>query len=220
MKCEMCGNEYPTQYYFSTPTICSECFAKLPPEEQKRLYVTYQNYGALDNTVNRIGFGLRLGAALIDIAITWLLIVIAVFATGLNEYFSGSFMEMLTNRSLMEEFQSRLLPILILVGFLYYSMEVFLAATPGKLILGLQIANDNGKKASMAKLFIRFSLKNISNYTNLLFFITSAMVFSTIGQILGIIVLIGFFFVLAKKRQAFHDMIAKTAVFKRNAVLE
>lgn len=28
MKCEQCGNEYPSKHYFSTPSICKECFHK------------------------------------------------------------------------------------------------------------------------------------------------------------------------------------------------
>lgn len=34
MKCERCGQEYPSSYYFRTKTICKECFEKLPLEEQ------------------------------------------------------------------------------------------------------------------------------------------------------------------------------------------
>jgi uncharacterized protein YbjQ (UPF0145 family) len=36
MKCERCGNEYPSEYYFKTKTVCRECFDKLTPEEQER----------------------------------------------------------------------------------------------------------------------------------------------------------------------------------------
>lgn len=35
MKCERCGRDYPSGYYFATPTICRECYAKLSPEEQR-----------------------------------------------------------------------------------------------------------------------------------------------------------------------------------------
>lgn len=34
MKCERCGKEYPSWYYFSTATLCRECFGKLTPEQQ------------------------------------------------------------------------------------------------------------------------------------------------------------------------------------------
>jgi uncharacterized protein YbjQ (UPF0145 family) len=39
MKCEMCGKEYPSNYYFKTDTICMTCFDKLDPEEQKKATV-------------------------------------------------------------------------------------------------------------------------------------------------------------------------------------
>ncbi len=35
MKCERCGREYPSRYYFRTKTICTECFKKMNPEEQR-----------------------------------------------------------------------------------------------------------------------------------------------------------------------------------------
>jgi uncharacterized protein YbjQ (UPF0145 family) len=35
MKCERCGREFPSPYYFRTRTICHECFAQLSPEERK-----------------------------------------------------------------------------------------------------------------------------------------------------------------------------------------
>lgn len=35
MKCERCSREYPSRYYFRTRTICSECFARMSPEEQR-----------------------------------------------------------------------------------------------------------------------------------------------------------------------------------------
>ena len=37
MKCSNCDKEYPSGFYFSTPSICTECFDKLPPEQQAAL---------------------------------------------------------------------------------------------------------------------------------------------------------------------------------------
>lgn len=36
MKCEKCGREYPSQYYFKTDTVCIECFHGMDPDEQKK----------------------------------------------------------------------------------------------------------------------------------------------------------------------------------------
>ena len=35
MRCERCGKDYPSEYYFKTPGVCLDCFAKMSPEEQK-----------------------------------------------------------------------------------------------------------------------------------------------------------------------------------------
>ena len=35
MKCEKCKNDFPSDYYFKTKTICTNCFNELSPEEQK-----------------------------------------------------------------------------------------------------------------------------------------------------------------------------------------
>ena len=35
MKCEKCGQDYPSVYYFKTNTICLDCFNKMSREDQK-----------------------------------------------------------------------------------------------------------------------------------------------------------------------------------------
>jgi uncharacterized protein YbjQ (UPF0145 family) len=37
MQCERCKTDYPSPYYFKTGTVCTECFEKLPREEQDEL---------------------------------------------------------------------------------------------------------------------------------------------------------------------------------------
>ena len=36
MKCEKCGNDYPSEYYFKTDTVCVECYKKLTSEDQQQ----------------------------------------------------------------------------------------------------------------------------------------------------------------------------------------
>lgn len=36
MRCDRCGNEYPSRYYFRTRKICEKCFQQMSPEEQKK----------------------------------------------------------------------------------------------------------------------------------------------------------------------------------------
>jgi len=35
MRCERCGTDYPSEYYFRTRSICNQCYDKLSPEEKK-----------------------------------------------------------------------------------------------------------------------------------------------------------------------------------------
>jgi uncharacterized protein YbjQ (UPF0145 family) len=37
MRCERCGKEYPSQYYFKTEAVCLECFSTLDEGEQRRV---------------------------------------------------------------------------------------------------------------------------------------------------------------------------------------
>ena len=44
MKCEKCGIDYPSKYWFSISSICTECYKKLPTEEKRKLEVEYKEY--------------------------------------------------------------------------------------------------------------------------------------------------------------------------------
>lgn len=35
MRCQRCGREYPSRYYFRTRDICTTCYGSLTPDEQK-----------------------------------------------------------------------------------------------------------------------------------------------------------------------------------------
>lgn len=35
MRCERCGTDYPSEYYFRTRSICNQCYDKLSQEERK-----------------------------------------------------------------------------------------------------------------------------------------------------------------------------------------
>ena len=215
MKCEKCGNEYPSQYYFATANVCNECFSRLSDEEQLALREMAQSLYNTDDLELRAGFGIRLGAYLLDFLIYMILFGIAFFATGIFNEFKDSFVQMLTNPDLMKEFTASIMPIQFIITFMYYSLEIVLAATPGKLILGLQIADENRKSAKIQKLFIRFLGKHLESLVSLIAFMTAIVWIGTIGSVISLIILIGCFFVLGKNRQAFHDMLAKTAVYKK-----
>lgn len=35
MKCDHCGKDFPSQYYFATKSVCRECFSKMTPDEKR-----------------------------------------------------------------------------------------------------------------------------------------------------------------------------------------
>ena len=116
-------------YYFETPTICKNCFQNLPEEEKKYFQSASMSMQLENEMAMRVGFGRRLGAALIDWLFSTLIFAIAIFATGIFNDFKDSFMQMLTNPELMKEFQLAIMPISFIITFMYYSLEVVPAAT-------------------------------------------------------------------------------------------
>lgn len=230
MKCEKCGNEYTSQYYFTTNTICNDCFSKLSAEEQQY----YQNRQAdlinMDQMSYRIKFGKRLGALLIDYAIITIVVLIIY---NMNGFFS-SYMQLIkdassysSNPEMLKELQTQFMNenlvnfyfsnILTLV---YFALEVLIGASLGKLILGIQIASEDRKKAGYGKLLYRFALKNCFVFFSILMLFTGAVIFNYLVTLCWLTIIIGCFFALSAKRQTLHDKIARTAVFNKTDVLD
>jgi len=177
---------------------------------------------------NRVGFGPRLGAFLLDIVIT------SAFAFILVKLLPG-FFEGLVNWDAMSDQEYEGMQMMFkgntdfflayttsvgLIGLLYNLTDGFLGRTPGKMILGLMIADKEGEKASIEKLMARFALKNIGSIFAVLALAITISAVEILGQVLGIVALIGFFFALGEGKLALHDMIAKTAVYKKTELEE
>lgn len=59
MKCERCGQDYPSIYYFRTDTICITCFEKLGPEEkQAALYKQLMKHPMTSTTFTIEGYSI------------------------------------------------------------------------------------------------------------------------------------------------------------------
>ncbi len=220
MKCENCGNDYPSHYYFATPTICKNCFSQLTADEQQKHFAIFNQYIQQNPHLTRIGFGRRLGAALLDIVIFYILFLIIILTSGIYSEINELIPDLLTDPTVFRKIAELITPIAVILSLIYYSFEVFIAATPGKMMLNIQIASDDKTKASISKLFTRFFIKHIEIFLNLIVMATAFEVLNTVSSILQIIIIIGFFFVLSEKKQSFHDMIAKTAVYYRNDLEE
>ncbi len=174
----------------------------------------------------RIGFGRRLGAYMIDFVIYTFLLVLAMSFFGILDDFAslmtmgqdfGSNHEEL--QIFMKDLYARFYPLVLVIAFAYYSMEIFFAQTVGKMVLGIKIANSDRTQASLGTLIKRFVAKYFNYFLLLLYILTNVEIFSTLQSIFGIVIFIGFFLVLSESKMALHDRIAKTAVFFKDEIL-
>ncbi len=201
-------------------------FQNIPQEGTPEYEDMMRKYYGDDYEIGyRVGFGKRLSAYLID-KVIYSLLTMFVFLSN------NSFMALVSkNQGNLDVFNSDLLksysdvilemtPLLTLIGFLYYSLEIFFAQSIGKMIIGIKIGNENRTKADLTQLLIRYFVKNADTVIGLIVVITSLKFLTSLQSFVTIIIFFGCFMVLARKRQALHDIPAKTAVFMKNAFKE
>jgi len=189
-------------------------YNQVPPDYSQMM----PDYSFNDPYAFRVGFGRRLGAFLIDYLIFSLLITIVMFLTGkiddlMSLSASGSF-----DLGEIAKASESIAPLVLIVSLVYYSLEAFVGFTLGKLTLGIRIASADQKPATLTQLMIRFAIKNINVLLSLIGLAVSFV--STIGTYLGFGVFVGYFFVLRKKKQGFHDSIAGTAVYYNEDIIK
>ena len=174
----------------------------------------------------RIGFGRRLGAYLLDVVVAGIGgFVIGMFAgAGLTALFFAS--EMNEGMEEAEALGGGMVALLggfigtiagmMLIFLFIMVLEAITGQTVGKMILGIKNGDEDGAAAGSGKLITRAAIKYIGTILALVAGLTGIAMISTIGSLLGFAVFIGFFFILGEKKQGFHDMIAKTAVFNKS----
>ena len=166
--------------------------------------------------MNRAGFGIRLGALLIDGVILFILykIVGAVVAPHIDP----------TNKTFQEVWEAaiaaarRTMIFYSFVQLAYMSTEVFKAASPGKMILKLKIIGENGEPATPDRLWKRFAIKNAATVVGLLWAITGLGIVYALQALVALAIFGGCFMALSAKKQALHDVLAQTAVLQPGAV--
>ncbi len=193
-------------------------FSNNPQNQQEKYLNMMPQYGQVPENEFRVGFGRRLGAALLDVIFVTILLVFGMMVFGLFDYMASidwesAMMNPEEMSIITEAFLMKLLPLSLSITFAYYSMEIFFAATPGKMALNIKIGNSDRTIADFSNLAKRFIIKNISSVFTLLYLITALSFFNTIGTVLSLVIFGGFFLTLAEHRQALHDKIANTAVF-------
>ena len=105
-----------------------------------------------------------------------------------------------------------------LMAVIWIIWEGLRGAALGKILLKIRIKSADGTTAPTGQLMGRAAAKYSSSLLNLLAALTGVAILSTLGSFVGLVVFIGCFFTLGQARQAFHDMIAKTAVYPNQLV--
>lgn len=183
-----------------------------------------------DVVAERKGFGPRLGAILVDMVFTIIggVVVGAVLGGTLgalagagaasSEGLSGEEAEAAAAVAGVLGGMIGIVLGVALVGILYGLIEAFTGASPGKMLIGLKIANADGTVASIGKLLGRYAIKNVLMLSSLLAALTGVAALGQLGGLLGLVVFIGCFFALGSARQALHDMIVGAAVYAKSDV--
>jgi uncharacterized RDD family membrane protein YckC len=162
--------------------------------------------------MERQGFGIRLGAFLIDIVALIILSVIISVITGHGFGVSYGY------RSGAGSVGYSLLMSLVILA--YWSTEIFKAASPGKMLLGLSIGSETGTAASQNQLVTRWACKNAGSLIGLAATLIGAVIpifgfiIGLVAVLSGLAIFVGCFLTLGAQRQALHDMLAHTAVYQ------
>ena len=164
--------------------------------------------------MERKGFGIRLGAYLIDVVIMFIVIggIVAVIFLGTFKVGFGT-PNTAQGQQAVEGAARTVAIVGPLLGLAYASLEIFLAQSLGKMLLKIKIMDEGGTPAPMGQLVTRYLVKYSASIIGLLVGLTGIAVLGWLQTLAGLAVFIGCFFVLGEKRQALHDMAAKTAVF-------
>lgn len=175
---------------------------------------------------NRIGFGKRLGAYVLDVVLVCVAsfflgsTIGGVFGAAAGGVF-GSGGESATTSAAIGGAIGAVVGFIaagVLLGTIYFLLEGFTGFTLGKLMLGIRIAGEDGVQAPLTTLLGRYAIKNIGTVMGLAALLLGMKVLSTVGSVAGLVVFVGCFLALGAKKQALHDQIMHTAVFPKDAV--
>jgi len=167
----------------------------------------------------RIGFGLRLGAAIIDgivIFVAGLIVgavVGGVFGAGAGAAAGSAEGEAVVVGGILGALAGVTLGVGLL-SLIWIVWEGITGAALGKRILKIRIKLEDGTPGKPDKLIARAAIKYSATLCGLIAAVTGIAAIGTLGNLAGFAIFVGCFFVLGQKRQAFHDMIAKTAVYR------
>jgi len=174
--------------------------------------------------IERVGFGTRLGASLLDILFALIVgVILGMFIGDTLSFLVPDKEAMYDKIKGLDHLYYNIMTYVVkfiagttFVSYINILIEMTTGSSIGKKILGIQIGNEDGTKTNINHYFGRTILKNIQ----LVFAIPNLFLMvgflETLGMGSGLLIFIGCFFVLGESRQSFHDRLSKTAIFRKD----
>jgi uncharacterized RDD family membrane protein YckC len=162
----------------------------------------------------RIGFGRRLGAFVLDAIFGSILGFVVAGAVGVG----GPAPEVAEGADPAQAFLEALEGgggWMAVIGLLYAMIEGVTGASPGKMILGIHIRLADATPAGLGQLIPRTLIKSVSNVVSLISGAVAVVAITYVGMVASLIVLVGCFLALSESKQALHDRILNTAVYNK-----
>jgi len=180
----------------------------------------------------RIGFGPRLGAAILDVILGGLFasgfgIFLALLGLGVGGVLGSAIDAQTVIESSLKAMGlgasiGALMGMIggVVIGyFIYTIIEAFTGASPAKMILGYKVANSGGTGGDISLYLKRWAIKNVSSVFYMLTFVTGLIFLFPLGSILKFVMFLGCFLALGDDKQALHDKIAKTAIYHKRDII-
>jgi RDD family len=113
----------------------------------------------------------------------------------------------------------------LLIALLWFGTEAIWGWTPGKRLLGIQIGTDEGFAAQRSRMALRWSIKSAPLLLALFALLLSLLApgvgrwLDLLAHLCALVVVGGCLLIYGSHRQALHDMLAHTAVYRRAELL-
>jgi uncharacterized RDD family membrane protein YckC len=149
----------------------------------------------------RAGFWIRLLATAIDIVV---MVLIGVGVAAVTEMAVAAISYSIAPTGLAA--------LVYAMWLAYTSMEIWFAATPGKMIFRLRVGNADCSEADFWRLFLRWSTKWSWLFLSFVFMLTEWPPLYLLSGFISLVVVIGCLFAANDDRMTWHDQWARTAV--------
>lgn len=178
----------------------------------------------------RASFGLRVVALVIDVVLLLALSAVVGLMAGssaavlLHKFGFSQVPHDPTGAAVATGFMAILVAVLVtslvatLLSLPYNLMEALVGWTPGKLVTGLRVRNQDGSRPSFSQVFARWLIKH--NAVLFAILTVTGIPFTVLSPFGQLIVFLGCFLALGPTRQALHDMATKTAVYELSQLQE